>query len=149
MESGTPCIVYSGESLTTVRSLSKHFEGLPLSLKGRWSKKSRAMYVYWQVVYVDQRVIFRHVPRKWTHASWSHTWFIYNLNRVEVINNIHIRQLLLCIYTTGIIQTLQAFIMYTNTGYNMHGTFPLLFNSPCWFPFAPLSNPSPLTWKPS
>ncbi len=25
---------------------------------------------------------------------------------------------------------------------------PLLFISPCWFPFAPLSNPSLLTWNP-
>ncbi len=37
--------------------------------------------------------------------------------------------------------TLQAFIIYTNTDYNLHGAVPLLFVSPCWFPFAPLSNP--------
>ncbi len=43
---------------------------------------------------------------------------------------------------------LQAFIMYTNIDYNIHGTFPLLFISPCRFPFAPLSNPSLLTWNP-
>ncbi len=43
--------------------------------------------------------------------------------------------------TTGVIQTLQAFIMYTNTDYNIHGAIPLLFISPCWFPFAPFSSP--------
>jgi hypothetical protein len=31
--------------------------------------------------------------------------------------------------------------MYTNTDYNIHGAIPLLFVSPCWFPFAPLSSP--------
>jgi hypothetical protein len=30
--------------------------------------------------------------------------------------------------------------MYTNTDYNIHGAIPLLFISPCWFPFAPPSN---------
>ncbi len=51
-------------------------------------------------------------------------------------------------YTTGITQPLQASIIYTNIDYNIHGAFPLLFISPCWFPFAPLSNPPLLTWNP-
>ncbi len=38
--------------------------------------------------------------------------------------------------------------MYTNTGYNIHGAFPLLFISPWWFPFAPFINLPPLTWNP-
>jgi hypothetical protein len=54
-------------------------------------------------------------------------------------------------YTTGIIQPSQAFFMYTNTDYNVHGAFPLLFvplaNSPL-SPFAPLSDPLLLTWNP-
>ncbi len=29
-----------------------------------------------------------------------------------------------------------------------YGAFPLLFVSPCWFPFVPLSNPLLLTWNP-
>ncbi len=50
--------------------------------------------------------------------------------------------MLLCTYTTGIIQTLQAFIMYTNTDYNIHGPIPLLF------PFcSPFESPL-LTWTP-
>ncbi len=55
------------------------------------------------------------------------------------------------IHTTGIIQTSQAFFIYTNTSYNIHGAFPLLFLSPCWFPFvSPCSPycPFPLTWNP-
>ncbi len=43
---------------------------------------------------------------------------------------IHIRQLLLCLYTTGIIKTLQTCIMYTNIDYNIHGTIPLLLCFP-------------------
>ncbi len=42
----------------------------------------------------------------------------------------------------------QAFIMYTNTDYNIHGATTLLFISPCWFPFAPLSNPLYLLGNP-
>ncbi len=38
--------------------------------------------------------------------------------------------------------------MYTYTGYNIRGAIPLLFTSPCWFPFAPLSSPLLLTWNP-
>jgi hypothetical protein len=37
----------------------------------------------------------------------------------------------LCIYTTGIIQSLQSFFLYTNIDYNIQGAFPLLFFSPC------------------
>jgi hypothetical protein len=28
-----------------------------------------------------------------------------------------------------------------NTNYNIHGAFPLLFLSPCYFPFVPLFDP--------
>ncbi len=38
--------------------------------------------------------------------------------------------------------------MYTNTDYNIHGAIPLLFISPCWFPFAPLSDPLYLLGNP-
>ncbi len=38
--------------------------------------------------------------------------------------------------------------MYTNTDYNIHGAIPLLFISPCWIPFAPLSNPLHLLGNP-
>jgi hypothetical protein len=31
--------------------------------------------------------------------------------------------------------------MYTNTDYNVRGAFPLLFISPCGFPFVPPSDP--------
>ncbi len=31
--------------------------------------------------------------------------------------------------------------MYPYTDYDIHGAIPLLFISPCWFPFAPLSSP--------
>ncbi len=56
--------------------------------------------------------------------------------------------LLLCIFTTNVIQTFQPFFIYTNTDYNIHGAFPLLFASPCRFPFAPLSISLLLTWNP-
>jgi hypothetical protein len=49
---------------------------------------------------------------------------------------------------TGVIQTLQAFIMYTNIDYNIHGTIPLLLIPLCWIPFAPLSNPLYLLGNP-
>ncbi len=55
-------------------------------------------------------------PRKWTHVSWTHAWFIYNLNTVRLLS------------TFGI-------IIYTYTGYEIHGPIPLLFSSPCWFPW--------------
>ncbi len=44
--------------------------------------------------------------------------------------------------------TFHPFFIYTNTVYNIHGAFPLLFVSPCWFPFVPLSNPLLLPWNP-
>ncbi len=41
--------------------------------------------------------------------------------------------------------------LYTRTLINIYGAFPLLFISPCWFPFVPLCsplNPLLLTWNP-
>jgi hypothetical protein len=43
---------------------------------------------------------------------------------------------------------LQAFIIYTNTNYNVHGAFPLLYYLPLLIPLAPISNPPSLTWNP-
>jgi hypothetical protein len=49
----------------------------------------------------------------------------------------HSFRLLLCIYTTGVIQSSQAFYIYmgTITMYNYTWRTPLAFISPCRFPF--------------
>ncbi len=38
--------------------------------------------------------------------------------------------------------------MYTNTDYNVHGAFLLLYRLPLPIPLTPLSNPLSLTWNP-
>jgi hypothetical protein len=43
-----------------------------------------------------------------------------------------------CMYTTGIIQTSQAFFVCTDTDYNVQ---LYTAHSPCWLPFAPPSTP--------
>jgi hypothetical protein len=62
----------------------------------------------------------------------------------------HSFRLLLCICTTGIIQTSQAFYIYMGTTamYNYTWRIPLAFISPCRFPFVSPLLPSLLTWNP-
>jgi hypothetical protein len=49
--------------------------------------------------------------------------------------------IIICIYTTGTIQSLQHSFIYTNIDYNVHGAFPLLYCLPLPIPLTPLSNP--------
>ncbi len=68
--------------------------------------------------------------------SCTHTWFIYNLNKVQVINNIHsdyYYYIQLVSFITSIIP------IYTRTRvtiYNYTCRIPLASISPCWFPLS-------------
>jgi hypothetical protein len=76
------------------------------------------------------------------YLDYTHGLCIYNLNRVQVINNIHSDYYYIC--TTDIIQAFQAFYVHGHELQftTIHGAFPLLLLPLASSPFPPFVSPS-------